>query len=113
MYWTFQGLAINEFRGARFSCPTKALQIGGCEATGEQVLMRLGFADANIPTCVMGLCLLTVGFLILGYVSLLVNVDRFLPIQVVDKALHNGDQGEADEEERKDPDERVVVTMYH
>ena len=80
MHWTFQALAINEFTGETFTCPVNVLGVH-CEQTGEEVLARLGFAETKITTCVLGLCMLIIGFLLLGYAALILNVDSFLQLR--------------------------------
>ena len=60
--WTFQALAINEFRGETFTC--EGGPMGSCLKTGEQVLARLSFADETIHEACFGLGMVLLGFTI-------------------------------------------------
>ena len=118
MYWAFQALIINEFTGEEFTCPVTPYP-AKCETQGEQVLLRLGFAETKISTCVLGLCMLIIGFLLLGYIALELNVDRFQQLRSTQKpesevAVDRGSprQGqEAKDEEAAQNDRKVGVFL--
>ena len=69
--WTYQALAINEFKGQRFSCNlTPTTQ---CLYTGEQVLENMSFDGHSTNYAVFGLGMLWIAYLIWLYLLLLVN----------------------------------------
>jgi hypothetical protein len=83
-------LAINEFSGEHFSCKNAQ---AACERTGEGVLLRFGFSNTMISTCVLSLCILFIGFSLLAYSVLVLNVDRFLELKGVKEEVADSDNG--------------------
>jgi ABC-type multidrug transport system permease subunit len=76
IYWTFQGLLLNEFRGESFRCG--AIEPNGCTKTGDEVLMRLSFENGDLPTCIYALIAITVGFIAIAYVLLIWSGEAYI-----------------------------------
>jgi ABC-type multidrug transport system ATPase subunit len=75
--WGFQALCTNEFSGETFECTSNIP--GMCETTGTQVLKRLNF-NYTTETCVLGLGMVLVGFLISAYVFLYFSKITYTPL---------------------------------
>jgi hypothetical protein len=80
--WAFEALAINEFKGEKFSC--KASDIS-CQPTGEVVLDGLSFGDTNVGVPLLGLFLVFVGYNVIAYALLRLSRTRYAEMGHVGK----------------------------
>lgn len=76
--WTFEALAINEFRGLVFSCSGSSN--GACITTGEEVLSTLGFGGHTPQPAIFGLSMVFLGFLLLLFISLEISRIKYMPL---------------------------------
>eukprot|EP01032_Pedospumella_encystans_P007850 gene7850-9359_t len=79
MYWGFQALVVNEFRGESFECDSsfEASSLG-CIRTGNQQIHKLSFQNAEVGMALGILLVLIFGWLTLAYVALLFNREKYL-----------------------------------
>jgi len=76
--WTFESLAINEFKGETFDCsngPPLA-----CERTGEVVLARLSFGNDTIYESTFGLGMVLLGFTVMAIFILDRSKINYMPL---------------------------------
>jgi len=104
--WTFECLAINEFKGAKFSCGGQSY--GACETTGEQVLKRLKFGDDTIYDAVFGLSMVLIGFTVSAYLILDRSKISYMPLNFIGskQASRKDDDAVASNNGRKVADEK-------
>eukprot|EP01039_Chlorochromonas_danica_P007161 gene7161-7918_t len=93
VYWGFQAVLINEFKGETFTCD--ASTPGQCRTTGEEVITSFSFQNGSINLSAGVLLVLTAGYFALGYFALLFNQQRYRRIKPPD--ADNNDEAEMKE----------------
>ena len=82
--YAFEGLAVNEFTGAVFSCDDVA-EGGVCVETGEEVLDRLSF-DMSVPRVFMCLGIFFALEHLAAYTILSLNAKKYMAIEAAKSA---------------------------